>query len=280
MRGMADAEEWRAPSGLTGYRWPAPAAKATVVLTHGYAEHAGRYVEHYSGLVPALTARGFDVFAFDLEGHGRSPGARGVTDIGRMADALTAARRSLTERPLFLFGHSLGGLVTALSVVRAPDGLAGVVLSGPYLPFGSSAIARRAALLLAAVAPGLGVAALGPAEGISRLPEEVRAYRDDPLVFLRKIPARLGATALAAGAEVERRLGAWMVPTFVFHGAADTYTDPRGSERLVAGVASADKELMLVPDGRHELLNDLGRETMLARVLGWLDERACGEAAG
>lgn len=160
-------EAWQAPFGLTGYRWPAAGSKATVLLTHGYAEHAGRYVGHYSGLVPALTARGFEVRAFDMAGHGRSAGARGVTDIGRMAAALNAARASLAGKPLFLFGHSLGGLVTALSVAQVPDGLAGVVLSGPYLPFGTRAAARGAARLLAAVAPGLGVAALGPPEGIA-----------------------------------------------------------------------------------------------------------------
>lgn len=270
--GMNDADPWQAPAGLAGYRWPAPARRATVLLQHGYAEHAGRYVDHYSRLIPALNGAGFDVHAFDLAGHGRSPGARGVTNIGEMADALSAARAALADRgPLFLFGHSLGGLVTALSVARAPDALAGVVLSGPYLPFGTGAVTRTIARLLAAVAPAAGVASLGDPSGISRLPDEVRAYVDDPLVFKRRIPARLGATALAAGAEVERGLVAWRAPTFVFHGTADTYTNPKGSERLVAGIASADKELMLVAEGRHELLNDVGREAVLARMLEWLE---------
>lgn len=269
-----NVEPWTAPAGLTGYRWPAAERRATVLLQHGYAEHAGRYVDHFSGLVPALNGAGYDVHAFDLAGHGRSPGARGMTDIGAMAEALSAARRALTDNsPLFLFGHSLGGLVTALSVVRAPDGLAGVVLSGPYLPFGTGAGTRLVARLLAAVAPTAGVASLDDPSGISRLPDEVRAYVDDPLVFRRKIPARLGATALAAGAEVERGLARWRAPTFVFHGSADTYTEPAGSERLVAGIASADKELLLVPDGRHELLNDIGREAVLARVVAWLAAR-------
>lgn len=259
--------------GLAGYHWAAAHPRATVLLQHGYAEHAGRYVQHYAGLVPALVARGYDVHAFDLEGHGRSQGARGVTDIGRMADAHVAARAMLTGRPLFLFGHSLGGLVTALSVTRAPDGLAGVVLSGAALNFGTRAVARGVARLLAAVAPERGVAVLGDPAGISRIEAEVRAYMDDPLVFTRPIPARLGATALAAGAEIERGLARWRAPTFAFHGEADTYTSPEGSARLIAGIAAADKELLLVPDGRHELLNDVGREEVLARVLGWLDAR-------
>lgn len=155
------------------------------------AEHAGRYVEHYNRLVPRLVERAFEVRAFDLAGHGLSPGVRGVTDIGRMADVHLAARRMLAGRPLFLFGHSLGGLVTAL----------------------------------------------------------------------------------AAAGEIERGLAGWRAPTFVVHGAADTYTDPKGSERLHGGIASADKQLWLVPGGRHELLNDPPRDEVLARVLGGLEAR-------
>lgn len=273
MNGLFGAEPWDAPFGLAGYRWAAATPRARVLLTHGYAEHAGRYVEHYNRLVPQLTAAGFEVLAFDLEGHGRSPGPRGVTDIGRMADAHVAARRQASDLPLFLFGHSLGGLVTALSVARALDGLAGVVLSGPYLPFEAGAGTRAFARALAAVAPTLGVASLGPPSGISRIAAEVDAYVADPLVFRRKIPARLGATALAAAHEIAGRLGSWRAPTLAIHGAADTYTRPEGSERLIGGIASADKTLRLVEGGRHELLNDLPRDEMLALVLGWLGER-------
>lgn len=266
----AIAEPWAAPMGLAGYRWSAPEARARVLLQHGYAEHAGRYVDHYAGLILRLVALGLEVCAFDLERHGRSAGDRGVTDIGRMADAHGAARRMLADKPLFLLGHSLGGLVTALSVVRVPDPLAGVVLSGPALNFGTHAITRGIARLIAAIAPGYGVAALGDAAGISRIEAEVQAYRDDPLVFTRRIPARLGATVLAAGAEIERGLGRWTAPTFVFHGGADTYTSPAGSQALVARIASRDKELLLVPGGRHELLNDLEAEAVMARLLAWL----------
>ncbi|WP_425229340.1 lysophospholipase [Sphingomonas sp.] len=265
------AEPWAAPRGLQGYRWPAAAPRARLLLQHGFAEHAGRYVAHHNGLIPALTAAGFDVHAFDLTGHGRSPGPRGLVDIGAMAGALTAARAGPpASLPLFLFGHSLGGLVTALSVAREPEGLAGVVLSGPLLPFDASPLLRGFSRLLAAVAPRATVAKLGAPSGVSRIAAEVLAYVDDPLVCRVPVPARLGASALAAGREVKAAFGRWRAPTLVVHGAADSYTDPKGSEALVAGIAAADKELMLVPDGRHELLNDLPRDAVLAKVTGWL----------
>lgn len=269
------AERWHAPAGLAGYAWRAVEPRAALLLQHGYAEHGGRYLEHCGRLVPRLVALGIDVFAFDLAGHGRSPGARGVTDVGRMADAHIEARRSLARpgRPLFLFGHSLGGLVTAGSVVREPDGVAGVVLSAPALLIEAAAPLRLLARVVAQVAPGLGVAPLLPPDGISRIEAEVRAYLDDPLVFRRKLPALLGASALKLSKEGWRGYPAWRAPTLVAHGTADTFTDPAGSERFTAGIASADKELVMVEGGRHELLNDLPAAEVMAAVLGWLKAR-------
>lgn len=264
-----------ATPALHRYHWPAAEPRASLLLQHGYAEHAGRYVEHYNRLVFALTARGIDVHAFDLAGHGLSAGARGVTDIRAMADAHRAVRAELaaTGKPLFLFGHSLGGLVTALSVAREPSSIAGVILSAPALPFDTPTLLGIVARLLARVAPGTGVATLGDPVAISRIADEVQAYRDDPLVFSRPIPALLGATAAAAAREIAAALPRWAAPTFVFHGTADTYTDHHASERLVAGIASPDKELWLVEDGRHELLNDTPRDAVLARLLAWIEAR-------
>lgn len=272
---MTEHLSWQVSANLHGYHWPAATPRAAVLLQHGYAEHAGRYLDHYNRLVPALTAAGYDVFAFDLAGHGLSPGDRGVTDIGEMTDAHIAARAEIAARglPLFLLGHSLGGLVTALSVTRQPAGIAGVILSGPALPFDTKKLLRLVGRVLAKVAPATGVATLGDAVAISRLPEEVQAYRDDPLVFTRAIPALLGATAAAAADEIAGGMAGWRAPTFVFHGTADSYTDPRGSERLVAAIASVDKELWLIEDGRHELLNDEPRDAVLARVVAWIDAR-------
>src|SRR5262245_24737188 len=125
------AQSWDFGRGLRGYKWPAPEPRASLLLTHGFAEYAERYVAHYHGLVPRLNALGFDVYAFDLRGHGRSPGARGVADIKQAVADHHAARRALSNqgKPLFLFGHSLGGLITAASVAEDQGGVTGVVLS-------------------------------------------------------------------------------------------------------------------------------------------------------
>lgn len=269
------SEPWEPGGGLAGYVWRATASRGRLLLQHGLGEYAERYVERYGRLIPQLVRVGFDVYAFDAPGHGRSPGRRGVVDVRDLVRRHIAARRGLAKKggPLFLFGHSLGGLVTAASVARVPDGVAGVVLSGPALLIEANAPTRWLARAVAAVAPALGVRPpLDPA-GISRLDEEVRLYASDPKVYRGKLPALVGVSAHDVAREGWGRYPEWRAPTLVVHGGADTFTDPAGGERFVEAIRSQDKRLLLVPDGRHELLNDADREHVLQVVLAWLRER-------
>ncbi|PAX08610.1 alpha/beta hydrolase [Sphingomonas lenta] len=268
-------EPWDAGDGLAGYVWRAAEPRGRLLLQHGFGEYAERYVERYSRLIPRLTGVGFDVYAFDAPGHGRSPGRRGVVDVRELVARHLAARRELARGggPLFLFGHSLGGLVTAASVAREPDGVAAVVLSGPALLIEANAPTRWLAAPVAGVAPALGIRPpLDPA-GVSRLEEEVRLYAADPMVYRGKLPALVGVTAVAVAREGWGRYPEWRAPTLVVHGTADTFTDPEGSRRFVGTIRSEDKRLLLVPDGRHELLNDLDREHVAEVVLTWLRDR-------
>lgn len=269
------AEPWDFGASVAGYRWrPAGAPRATLLLAHGYAEYAERYVARYNGLVPALVARGFDVHAFDYVGHGGSAGRRGAADVEEAVAQHRQARRALAgDRPLFLFGHSLGGLVTAASVAHDGAGVAGVVLSAPSLLVEAPPLLKLVGRMLARVAPGAGVQpALDPA-GISRIGAEVEAYRTDPRGYHGKLPAILGATALKVAAAGWPLYPGWTAPVLVLHGTADTFTDPRGSARFIATVAAPDKRLERFADGRHELLNDLERDRALALVLEWLGKR-------
>lgn len=268
------AESWDFGLGLSGYAWRAPGARASVLLAHGFAEYAERYVAHYNGIVPKLNAAGFDVFAFDLRGHGRSSGARGVTDMREAVADHRAARRALAGKPLFLFGHSLGGLVTAASVAEDGGDVAGVVLSAPALLISAPAHLRAIAGVVSAFAPGARLAPPLDAEGLSRIPEEVAAYRSDPMISDPRVPAKTGATAIAVAERAWTLYPAWTAPVLVLHGEMDRATDPGGSKRFVPMVQSADKRLVLYPEGRHELLNDLERDATLDLILTWLRERA------
>ena len=268
------AEPWSFGAPVSGHRWADGTARATVLLAHGFGEYAGRYVNHYHRLIPALAARGFAVHAFDLEGHGGSPGPRGVVDVGRAVEQHRAARRALAGAgPLFVFGHSLGGLITAASVARDGSGVAGAVLSAPALLIEAKPLLKLVGRALERIAPGAGVLPpLDPA-GISRRAEEVAAYRADRPVSRGKLPALTGATALAAAEEGWLLYPRWTAPVLALHGTADTFTDPAGSRRFVDAVAATDKTLASFEGGRHELLNDVERDRALALVLDWLEAR-------
>jgi acylglycerol lipase len=272
---MNASEAWTFGRGLAGYAWRAPRARAMLLLTHGFAEYSERYVCHYHGLIPRLTALGVDVFAFDMRGHGRSPGAPGVADLRDAVADHRAARRALAgqRQPVFLFGHSLGGLVTAASVAEDQDGAAGVVLSSPALLIKAPMHLRAIAGLVSMVAPSARLVPPLDPEGLSRIPEEVAAYVSDPRISDTRAPARTGATAIEVSEAAWRRYKSWITPVLVLHGERDRATDPAGSKRFIATIAAADKQLELYPEGRHELLNDLERDAAMDVILTWLGAR-------
>jgi len=271
---VSAATPWDFRRGLTGYVWRAPQARANILLAHGFAEYAERYVARYHGLIPRLNALGFDVYAFDLRGHGNSSGARGVLSMHDAVADHRAARRALTHHRLFLFGHSLGGLVTAASVAEDAGGVAGVVLSAPALLITAPAHLRAIAGAVSVVAPGARLAPPLDTAGLSRIREEVAAYRADPMISDPRVPARTGATALTVAARAWTQYPDWTTPVLVLHGEKDTATNVAGSKRFIGAIRATDKQLELFPEGRHELLNDLDRDAAMGVISAWLDQRA------
>lgn len=271
--GEGGARVWDTGTGLAGYRWPAATPRGVLLLQHGLSEYAERYVHAYRRLVPALQRLGLDVYAIDLEGHGRSPGRRADTTVERAVMAHRAARAHLPEgRPRFLFGHSLGGLVTVLSVLEDPDAVAGVILSSPALGIPASPLQVAAVRLLAPLLPTLPVGRLDLG-GLSHRPDLVAEAAADPKRYHGGIRARMAASLLAATREVRARRARWTTPVWVVHGTDDPYTRVEASEAFVAAIPAADKTLHLVHAGRHELLNDDAADTVLAELLGWLAAR-------
>ena len=272
------AQNWTVPGApVTGYLWPAQgAARGAVLLAHGFGEHAGRYVSRYHGLIPALTAGGLDVYAYDQRGHGASAGRRAVVDLEALVADHLRAREALRDvcLPLFAFGHSMGGLVTAASASRDPRGLSGVILSSPALLVGENEPLwlRRLAPLIARAMPGLPAARLATG-GLSRLAAEVEAYEADEGVYRGGVPALSGSSMLRLSMGLRQSYAAWRLPTLIVHGSADTITDPRGSQRFAESIASPDKTYVEIEGGYHELLNDEPRDEVRTLILDWLRER-------
>ncbi|MGQ4271197.1 alpha/beta fold hydrolase [Nocardiopsis changdeensis] len=251
--------------------------RALVQLQHGYSEYSERYVTLYGGLIPHLVERGFEVWAQDLEGHGDSPGRPGSPDVRRSVIDHVLARRRMRERglPVLLFGHSLGGLVTAGSVTVDPEGVAGAVLTSPALiplppPPVLEAVKLAGLLFPRLPAP---IPRRGPAR-LTRVAEYVEAGERDTRVFRGRMPLRTAASVLEVNAGVRRRIPHWHTPCLVVHGTGDNVTDAGQSRAFVESLPVEDKEFHPVEGGYHELLHDIDGARTLELVTAWLDRRA------
>jgi alpha-beta hydrolase superfamily lysophospholipase len=246
-----------------------------VVLVHGLAEHSGRY-DHVGAW---LSTRDCAVHAYDQRGHGQSEGPRGhVNAFAQLLDDLEGflqlVRREHPDVPLVLVGHSMGGLVTAaLLSERKPD-VACAAVSGPALelPEHVSAGRLRMARWLRRVAPRLRMnAGLAP-EDLSRDPEVVRGYVEDPLVF-RRVTVSLASELLEAVPRTAGGAFQVQVPMLLLHGEADRLCPPRGSRAFHGQLRGPGHRLRIYPQLRHEILNEPEHEQVLEDLLAWLRER-------
>jgi acylglycerol lipase len=249
-------------------------ARAVVVIVHGLGEHIGRY-DHVGH---RLASAGFACYAADHIGHGRSDGRRAnVERMDRVVDDLAEfvgfATAHTPGTPVFVLGHSLGGLIALQYATGESVELAGVVISGAAVQPGvGSPVLRSVARLLSAVTPNLGVLTLPP-EYLSRDPEVVASYCADPLVHLGKIPARTGAEILAATQALPDRLARLRIPVLILHGEQDRMTTPEGSRMVHQRVAAQDRTLRIYDGLYHEIFNEPEQDEVLDDVIGWLAER-------
>ena len=257
-------------------RWlPGGEPRAALAIVHGYAEHGGRYVH----VGEALAGRGYAVFAFDLRGHGRSEGPRAfvrsfgeyLADVRVFLDRVSAA---VPGRPLFLLGHSMGGTIVALAAVVAPPPVEGVLLSGAGLTLAGAPLPLQAAMLaLGRLAPRLPLRRLAAAD-VSRDPDVVRRYAEDPLVYRGRMRAGLVAAMIRAVRRIDAGMEDVTLPLLIMHGTADALTQPEGSRELYRRARSADKTLKLYEGLYHEILNEPERAQVVDDIAGWLDARS------
>lgn len=266
-----------ADDGLKIYwqSWLPDSPQALVVLSHGYAEHSGRY-QH---VVDALLAQNYAVYALDHRGHGQSEGQRGfVADFSAIVNDLqrliTLAKRAHEGLKTILLGHSMGGAVSLHFVLAHPQEIDLLVVSAPYLIDGGnvSPLLMKVSRIMATWTPQLSVKAIDSAV-ISRDPDVVTDYDRDALNYRGKVRARTGDELLAAGPQVFQRAGEISLPIFIMHGDADSLASVDGSYQLHESIASDDKSLQIYRGLYHEILNEPEKEQVVADLIGWIQAR-------
>lgn len=251
--------------------------RAAALFVHGYGDHGGRYLEP----MRALAIRSVASYAFDYRGHGHAAGRPGyvgsfdhyLEDLGAM---LARIKNAHPELPIFLIGHSLGGLISSLYLCRmpCPIELSGLVLSSPYfkLRIRPSLTKLLLAKTIGTLWPWVPVRTPIQVGHLTRDPEKQAQLLADPLKR-RVVTPGWFKNSQAAQLEISQNWDQISLPLLVFLGAEDPIAHPEATQRFVKACRSSDKRLVLLPGGVHEPFSDLDRHQVIRQLTEWIEAR-------
>lgn len=276
MTRSAATEQWLDGTGgriFTRHWEPEGTPKSSLVLCHGVNSHGGQYLRAGE----EFASRGFAVTALDLRGRGKSDGERFYIDsigeyVADLALAVELARSKQPRLPLYVLGHSAGGVTSVTYALDHQDEIDGLICES----FAFRVFAPNFALKLlegaSHVLPHAHVLRL-KMEDFSRDPEWVAQLKADPLTDNEVQPVATVAAFARAGERFEREFGRITLPLLIIHGTGDKATRPDGSEQFFKEAGSTDKTLKLYDGYAHDLLNDIGKEQVFDDVALWIEER-------
>ena len=258
---------------------PLGKVRGTVILVHGFNSHSG----YFEWPAQQFAASGFAAYALDHRGRGKSEGERyyvdKFTDWLEDLDKLVAiARSENTSVPVFMLGHSVGGVIASSYVFEHQTEIAGLVCESFALDVGLPNLVQLALEGASHLIPHLPLYSLKN-EIFSRDPAVVAQMNNDPLIANEKQPAETASEVLKAAARLKENMPDFKVPVFIIHGTDDKATRPEGSQYFYDNVGSSDKTLKLYEGGYHDLLNDIDKEIVMADILEWVNERVPAETA-
>ncbi len=265
---------WESKTGLKvfGQSWLVEKPKAVVAIIHGMGEHSSRY----NYLTDMLTAAEVSVVAYDQIGHGRTEGKRGHVGsydmlLGCVDELLAKTIELVPAKPIFLFGHSMGGNVLLNYLIRRNPKVNGAIVSGPWLKlaFDPPAIQVKLARLVSGILPGLVQSSKLDVNAISKDPKEVKRYVDDSLVH-DKISTAFFIGVHEAGEWALEHAAELKTPVLLYHGTADTLTSHNASKAF-AESAGGGVTFKSLEGFYHESHNEPEREELFEIIRGWIN---------
>lgn len=257
---------------LKGHYYLPENADAVIILIHGMGEYAKRYERE---VIPFFLRNSFAVYSYDQFGHGDTKGIRGYhPGYNYLLDAvdqiISICKQSFANKPMFLYGHSMGGNVAINYVLRRPNELKGIIATSPFLQLAFNPPKWKLFFgkILHRLFPALTMSNELDIKTLSRNPEEVLAYKNDPMIHDR----------ISAGYSIEfMKTGEWAIensyklaiPMLLLHGTGDRITSHKASQIFAEG-ADDNLELALIKDGFHELHHDLDKQLVFEKINGWL----------
>ena len=250
--------------------------KGVILIAHGYAEHS----ERYNYTAKYFTDKNFAVYAPDHYGHGRSEGVKADVPHFRvfvedLLSVLSRIQNIEKNIPVFLLGHSMGGAISTILASEEGNNLTGLILSGPSIRIdgGVSSFVKSISKIIALIAPYLPLVEFA-VEGISKDHEVVEAYINDPYNYNGKVRARMGREMLRSEELItEQLLSKISIPTLILHGEKDPLVNTKCSQIIYSNISSTDKEIIILKNLYHEILNEPEKNEVLAIIGKWLDAR-------
>lgn len=272
----ANQETFEGTGGLAIFSrsWrPLDKPLGVVVIAHGFNSHSGQYVEVAERFVEA----GLAVYALDHRGRGKSEGERFhverfsdyVDDLGTFIKLVKAREPGL---PVFLLGHSAGGVISSLYALDHRSELAGLISESGAFELPAPGFALAALKGLSRIAPHLRVLKLKN-EDFSRDPQVVESMNRDPLIAGENQTANTVAELIRADEELRVGFPRIKLPLLILHGTKDKAAKAEGSSFFSDTAGSKEKTLKLYDGAYHDLLNDVGKETVVADILVWIESR-------
>ncbi len=255
---------------------PESQPRAVVVICHGFNAHSGQY----AGTAARLVEQGFAVYAPDLRGRGRSEGERFyVEDIAEyvsdLAGAIAIAKAREPGLPVFVLGHSAGGVTAAVYTLDHQAEIDGFICESFAFQVPAPGFVIAALKGLSHIAPKLGVLKLNNAD-FSRDPQAVAALNADPYTKDETQPAITVAALARADDRLHEAFPTITLPLLILHGTDDKAAVCKGSQFFFDTAGSTDKTLKLYQGHYHDLLADIGKGAVLADILAWLNAHVAG----
>ena len=243
----------------TTSRRPAGKARAVMVLIHGFNAHSG----YMAWPAEQFAAHGLAAYALDLRGRGKSEGERFYVEkfSDYLADVDTLVSQARSENPglpVYVLGHSAGGVIAASYVFEHQKEIAGLVCISFAFDVGLPHLVQLALEGVSHLAPHVHVYALNNKD-FSRDPKAVERMNNDPLIAKESQPAETAAEMLKAAERLKTNMPAFTAPVLILHGTADKATRPAGSRYFYDHAGAMDKTLRLYEGHFHDLLNDVDK---------------------
>jgi len=252
---------------------PAKTARGVVVIVHGFNAHSGQY----QWVAEQFVANNLAVYALDLRGRGKSDGERFYVEkfadyVSDVATVISVAKTREPGLPVFLLGHSAGGVVACIYTLEHQAELKGLICESFAHEVPAPDFALAVLKGLSHLAPHAHVLRLHNKD-FSRDPKVVQAMNDDPLIANEVQPTKTVAEMVRADARLKKEFPLITLPVLILHGTADRATKPSGSQRFYDTAGAADKTLKLYDGHFHDLLHDVDKEVVMNDIISWVTAR-------